>query len=326
MTFGRPLFLLLLLLIPVVAAARRVLRLRGGILYSHVPLADGLPRGRARWFWVSTALEVLAPVLLVVALAHPQKGESERRVISEGLDIMLAIDISGSMRAEDFRPGNRLDAAKSVAHEFIEARIDDRIGLVVFAADSYTQCPLTTDHPVLLELLGDVTFGEVKDGTAIGMALANSLARLKDVPAPSKLVILLTDGRNNAGLVDPLTAASMAKTMGVRVYTIGVGSEGEAPFPVDDPFLGRTHRMIPADIDDETLAAIADSTGGLTFRATDPAALATIFRKIDEMEERPVETIEHVSRRDVGAWALWPALAFLGLEGILRTTWLRRIP
>jgi Ca-activated chloride channel family protein len=205
-------------------------------------------------------------------------------------------------------------------------RPEDRMGLVVFAADSYTQCPVTVDHGVLLELLDDVSFGDIQDGTAIGMALANALARLKDVPAASKVVILLTDGRNNAGSVDPLTAASMAKVLDVRVYTIGVGSKGEAPYPVDDPVFGRRYVQVPADIDDTTLAAIADSTGGLYFRATDPEALATIFGKIDELERRPVEMSEHISRRDMGVWAIWPALGFLALEGLLGATVLRRIP
>jgi Ca-activated chloride channel family protein len=271
-------------------------------------------------------LEYAILILLIIVLARPQKGEAERKVVSEGLDIVLALDISGSMKAEDFRPGNRLDVAKKVAREFILGRPEDRMGLVVFAADSYTQCPVTVDHGVLLELLADVTFGDIKDGTAIGMALANSLARLKDVPAPSKVVILLTDGRNNAGSVDPLTAASMAKALDVRVYTIGVGSEGEAPYPVDDPVFGRRYVQVPADVDDATLAAIADSTSGLYFRATDPEALATIFAKIDEMERRPVQMTEYVSRRDLGVWAIWPALGFLGLSGLLGASWLRRIP
>jgi Ca-activated chloride channel family protein len=325
-TFGKPLFLLLLFLIPALAVARGMFRLRGGILFSHVGLVAGLPRGRAAWAWLPRALEYAILALLIIALARPQKGEAERKVVSEGLDIVLAVDISSSMKAEDFRPGNRLDVAKRVAREFIQGRVEDRIGLVVFAADSYTQCPVTVDHDVLLELLDDVTFGDIKDGTAIGMALANSLARLKDVPAPSKVVILLTDGRNNAGSVDPLTAASMARALSVRVYTIGVGSEGEAPFPVDDPVFGRRYVQVPADVDDMTLAAIADSTGGLYFRATDPEALAIIFTKIDEMERRPVEMAEYVSRRDLGVWAVWPALGFLALQGLLSLSWLRRIP
>lgn len=326
MTFGKPLFLLLLLLIPALVVVRSALRLRGGIFYSHLGLVSRLPRGRAGWVWVPRALEYAVLVLLVVALARPQKGEAEKKVVTEGLDIVLALDISGSMKAEDFRPGNRLDVAKRVAREFILGRPEDRMGLVVFAADSYTQCPVTVDHGVLLELLEDVSFGDIKDGTAIGMALANSLARLKDVPAESKLVILLTDGRNNAGSVDPLTAASMAKALDVRVYTIGVGSKGDAPYPVDDPVFGRRYVQVPADIDDATLAAIADSTGGLYFRATDTQALATIFAKIDELERRPVELMEHVSRKDMGIWAIWPALGFLALEGLLGASWLRRIP
>ncbi|MBD3335797.1 MAG: VWA domain-containing protein [Candidatus Eisenbacteria bacterium] len=326
MHFDRPLYLLLLALIPLLMLLRRSWRLRGGLLYSDVGLLQGLPRGRAQWAWVSTTLEWITMILLVIALAHPQKGEAERRVVSEGLDIILTIDISGSMKAEDFQPGNRLDVAKQVATDFVTARPQDRIGLVVFAADSYTQCPLTTDHPLLIDLLESVTFGDIKDGTAIGMALANSLARLKEIPAPSKVVILLTDGQNNAGAIDPLTAASMARSLGVRVYTIGVGSEGEAPYPVDDPVFGRRYVYVESSVDDATLSAVADSTGGLYFRATDASALESIFAKIDQMEVRPQELTEHISRRDVGSWAIWPALGCLALQGLLGGLWLRRVP
>jgi Ca-activated chloride channel family protein len=324
--FGKPAFLLLLLLLPLYWWLLRRRAAGGGLLFSRTAGLGDLPRGRARWVVLLPALEALALFLIVVALARPEFGEAERRVVSEGLDIVLALDVSGSMKAEDFQPGNRLDVAKRVARDFIQGRPEDRIGLVVFAADSYTQCPLTTDHAVLLDLLDQVDFGAVRDGTAIGMALVNSLARLKDIPAPSRVVILLTDGRNNAGVVDPLTAASMAKSLGVRVYTIGVGSEGDAPYPVEDPVFGKRYVYVPAEVDDATLAAIADSTGGLYFRATDPEALETIFARIDEMEVRPVETVEHTSRRDVGIWAIWPAAGLLSLSGLLGITWLRRLP
>ncbi|MBU1702459.1 MAG: VWA domain-containing protein [Candidatus Eisenbacteria bacterium] len=326
MNFGQPGFLLLLLLVPLLIVVRRTLRLRGGVLFSDVDLIKGLPIGRARLAWIPGVLEFTTLILLVIALAHPQKGESEQKVVSEGLDIILALDISGSMKAEDFQPKNRLDAAKIVAGDFILGRPEDRIGLVVFAADSYTQCPLTVDHKLLLELVDNVTFGEIRDGTAIGMALANSLARLKDIPAPSKVVILLTDGQNNSGTIDPLTSASMAKALGVRVYTIGVGTLGEAPYPVDDPILGRHYVNVPSAVDDVTLQAIADSTGGRYYRATDSRTLEMIFSEIDQLELRPQEMIEHISRKDVGVWAIWPALGCLMLQGFLTAFWFRRLP
>jgi Ca-activated chloride channel homolog len=271
-------------------------------------------------------VRTLVLLLLVVALARPRFGSREVEVTSEGIDIVLALDISGSMKAEDFQPHNRLYVAKQQAEKFIQGRKADRIGLVVFASNSYTQCPLTTDYSVLDRLLEEVDFGEIKDGTAIGMALANGVNRLKDIPSKSKVIVLLTDGRNNAGTVDPSTAADLARALGVRVYAIGVGTMEDAPYPVDDPVFGRRYVRLPAEVDDATLTKIAETTGGQYFRATDAEALDRIFRQIDQMEKTKVETREWMNYSDVGSYLALPALLLLLIEWILGATWLRKLP
>ncbi|MBM3316600.1 MAG: VWA domain-containing protein [Candidatus Eisenbacteria bacterium] len=293
------------------------------------PAPPALPRvaGRrahlARWL---PALRLLALAILVVALAGPRLGRARVVSHSEGVDIVLAIDISGSMRALDFPPGDRLEAAKEVARRFIAGRRGDRIGLVVFASSAYTQCPLTSDQGVLLELLDGIRIGDIADGTAIGMAVGTALNRLKAVPGESRVIILLTDGMNNTGALDPLTAAELARSLGVRIYTIGAGTRGTAPYPFDDPVFGRRIRQVEVDLDEETLRRIADVTGGLYFRATDAESLARIYERIDELEKRTVESSEYVEFRDVGAGFLWPALLLLLAELGLRATWLRRLP
>jgi len=293
------------------------------------PAPPALPRvaGRrahlARWL---PALRLLALAILVVALAGPRLGRARVVSHSEGVDIVLAIDISGSMRALDFPPGDRLEAAKEVARRFIAGRRGDRIGLVVFASSAYTQCPLTSDQGVLLELLDGIRIGDIADGTAIGMAVGTALNRLKAVPGESRVIILLTDGMNNTGALDPLTAAELARSLGVRIYTIGAGTRGMAPYPFDDPVFGRRIRQVEVDLDEETLRRIADVTGGLYFRATDAESLARIYERIDELEKRTVESSEYVEFRDVGAGFLWPALLLLLAELGLRATWLRRLP
>jgi len=293
------------------------------------PAPPALPRvaGRrahlARWL---PALRLLALAILVVALAGPRLGRARVVSHSEGVDIVLAIDISGSMRALDFPPGDRLEAAKEVARRFIAGRRGDRIGLVVFASSAYTQCPLTSDQGVLLELLDGIRIGDIADGTAIGMAVGTALNRLKAVPGESRVIILLTDGMNNTGALDPLTAAELARSLGVRIYTIGAGTRGMAPYPFDDPVFGRRIRQVEVDLDEETLRRIADVTGGLYFRATDAESLARIYERIDELEKRTVESSEYVEFRDIGAGFLWPALLLLLAELGLRATWLRRLP
>src|SRR6266850_1552864 len=224
-------------------------------------------------FRAVAVLPWLALTLAVLALARPQQGLKQSETETRGVDIVLAIDISPSMRAEDFRPRNRLFVAKETAREFIRQRPHDRIGLVAFAATAFTQCPLTLDHSVLLDLLDGLDFGMAEDGTAIGMGLATSVARLRESKTPSKVVVLLTDGQNNRGAIDPLTGAELAHALGIRVYTVLVGRGGVVPVPADDPVLGRRIEMVRMDVDEGALREIARRTGGRFFRATDPRAL-----------------------------------------------------
>ncbi len=328
MSLAHPWVLLLLLVVPASIALRWWWRwrLEGGVGLATPPgtTPPRTLRGTLqRWL---PLLRGLALAILVLALAGPRLGRTKIKSYSEGVDIVLALDISGSMRALDFPPGDRIAAAKQVARKFIEGRPGDRLGLVVFASNSYTQCPLTIDHQVLLTLLDAVQIGDIADGTAVGMAIGNALNRLRDVPGKSRVIVLLTDGMNNAGVLDPLTAANLARTMGVRIYTIGAGTKGQAPYPVEDPIFGRRVQYVEVDIDEETLMAIADATGGLYFRATDLESLQQVYQRIDELEKVKVETEEYVEYRDLGAYLLWPALALVLLEVVLSTTWLRRLP
>ncbi len=293
------------------------------------PSAEGLP---ARRGWRARAreglpfLRVVVFALLIAALARPLYGEREEIVVSEGIDIMLGLDISGSMRAEDFQPDNRLHVAKEVARRFIEGRKGDRIGLVVFASGAYTQCPLTTDYPVLLSMLDKVDFGDIKDGTAVGMAIATGANRLREAVSPSRVLVLLTDGRNNAGTVDPITAARLAKAVGVRIHTIAAGGTEDAPVPVDDPIFGRRYVRLPVQIDEESLKEVASITGGSYFRATDAGALEAIYRRIDAMEKTRVETRSYVDYSEFGGALLLPALLILLAELLLGAGPLRKLP
>ena len=270
------------------------------------------------------ACKVLAIVFLIIALARPQSSNSWQTYSSEGIDIVLGLDISTSMLARDFTP-DRLEAAKEVATKFILERPQDRIGLVVFAGESFTQCPLTTDQAVLVNLLREVQSGMIEDGTAIGLGLANAVNRLKDSPAKSKVVILLTDGVNNRGSIAPVTAAELAKTYGIRVYTIGVGTYGEAPYPVQTPF-GTQLQNIPVEIDEAVLKQIASVTGGQYFRATDNDKLQQIYNEIDQLEKSKVE-VKHFSKREEQYfWFGLVGMLLLLSEALLRYTLLRKIP
>ena len=244
---------------------------------------------------------------------------------AEGVDIIMVLDTSTSMRAQDFEP-NRFEAAREVAGEFIRGRVSDRVGLVVFAAKAFTQAPLTLDYSFLQQMLAEVEVGVIEDGTAIGTALAMAVNRLKETDAKSKVVILLTDGQNNRGEIDPVTAADVAEAVGVRVYTIGVGAHGEAPFIIDHPFAGRQRRMVPVEIDEEMLSSVAENTGGKYFRATNKEALSTIYDEIGELEKTKVEERIYTDHTERYASFLWPAFALLLLEILLSTTRLRRFP
>lgn len=269
-------------------------------------------------------LRILTIALLILVLARPQSTSSWENVSTEGIDIILALDISSSMLAEDFKP-NRLEASKEVAMEFIAGRPDDRIGLIVFSGESFTQCPLTTDHAVLMNLFQDIQSGMIEDGTAIGLGLANSVSRLKESNVKSKVIILLTDGVNNQGEIAPLTAAEIAHTFGIRVYTVGVGTIGTAPYPFKTAF-GIQYQNVPVKIDEEVLREIANLTDGKYFRAINNAKLREIYKEIDLLEKSKIE-VREVSRKteEFFLWALI-AMLLLSLEIILRLTVLRTNP
>jgi len=328
MSFAWP-WMLCLLPVPAVLLFLRLRyhrRLRPAAAYPDTRLLGSARGVRARLCAVLPWVRTLCLLLLVIVLARPRFGERQVEVTSEGIDVVVALDISGSMKAEDFQPKNRLWVAKEEAKKFIEGRPTDRIGLVVFAVNSYTQAPLTTDHEVLKTLIDQVDFGDIKDGTAIGMAIANGVNRLKDLPGRSRVLILLTDGRNNSGTIDPATAADLARSMRVRIYPIGVGSMEDAPYPVEDPFLGKRYVKLPAQVDDASLSRIAETTGGRYFRATDADALDRIFREIDGLEKTKVQTREWMNYSEVGSRLALPALLLLLLESVLGATWLRRLP
>ncbi|AEW21645.1 von Willebrand factor type A domain protein [Tannerella forsythia KS16] len=274
---------------------------------------------------VPFVLRMIAIALVIVILARPQSTNSWQNSSTEGIDIMMAIDISSSMLAQDLRP-NRLEAAKNVAAAFINGRPNDNIGLVVFSAESFTQCPLTTDHAILLNLFKNIQSGMIEDGTAIGLGLANAVSRIKDSQAKSKVIILLTDGSNNRGEIAPVTAAEIAKTFGIRVYTIGVGTKGEAPYPFRLPGGMIQTQMIPVDIDEPTLKQIATTTGGQYFRATDNASLKEIYSEIDQMEKTKISVREYSKKQEEYKNIALLLLALLLLELLLKHTLLKKIP
>lgn len=268
---------------------------------------------------------IIAIALLIVVMARPQSTNRWENVSTEGIDIMLCLDISQSMEAMDFKP-NRLEAAKDVAIEFISGRSNDRMGLVVFGEESFTQCPITTDHAVLINLFKDINTKMLGNGTAIGLGLANSVTRLKDSKAVSKVIILLTDGENNSGEIDPITAAEIARTFGIRVYTVGVGTIGTAPFKVTDPF-GRSQIVDQeVKIDEETLTEIAQMTDGAYFRATNNQKLAEIYAEIDKLEKSKIEVKEYSKKQEEYLFFALAAALLILLELILRNTYLRTVP
>lgn len=264
--------------------------------------------------------------LAIFSLARPQAVNREREHETKGVDIVISLDISGSMLAEDFKPENRLGVAKEEAGKFVRGRENDRIGLVVFAREAYTQCPLTLDYDILSHLLSEIQIGMIQDGTAIGMGLATAVNRLRESDARSKVIILITDGENNAGKIDPVTAAELAKTFGIKVYTIGVGRGGLVPFPVNDPLFGKRYVQAKVDIDEFTLKRIADITGGVFFRARDPRSLAEIYARINELERTEVRVHEYQSFDELFPYFLFPGLILLAAELILKNTLYLKIP
>jgi Ca-activated chloride channel homolog len=326
MRWDAPWFLLLLLAVPWLAwRARRPAAHRAALLWARTRGAWAASRG-AFLLRVVALLPWLALIVAVVSLGRPQQGIRQTETETRGVDIVLSIDLSPSMRAEDFRPHNRLYVAKQAAHDFIKSRDHDRVGLVAFAGTSFTVCPLTLDHDVLLELLDGLDFGLVEDGTAIGMGLATAVARLKESKTPSKVVVLLTDGQNNRGAIDPLTGAELARAFGIKVYTVLAGRGGVVPVPVDDPLLGRRVEMVKMDVDETTLRQISERTGGRFYRATDTRALEGIYSEIDRLERAPIRSVDYRDYQDVGPWLLgWAAIA-IALHALSVSTWAMRLP
>lgn len=295
------------------------------IFFSRVNmLKNKKPSIKVRLIETPLLLRIIAIIALIVALARPQSFSMGENVFTEGIDIGIVLDISGSMLAEDFKP-NRLEAAKKITSDFVSQRVSDQIGLVIFAREAFTQCPLTIDYSVLKTLLNEVKSGMVEDGTAIGNAIANGINRLKDSKAKSKVIILLTDGVNNSGEIDPRTAAEIARTYNIRIYTIGIGTIGNAPYPFQTPF-GIRYQMVPVEIDEPLLKFIAEETGGKYFRATDNKKLEKIYEEIDKLEKTKVEVTSYRSTTDHYFPWLVVGLFSLFFELIFRKTIFRRLP
>ena len=320
----------LLALAPLVLAAlwlrTRTARPGASIRYSAVDdvIATRTAKGRlARW--TPPFLRVLAMVALVVALARPQTGSTTENILTEGIDIVLVLDVSSSMLAEDLEP-NRLEAAKTVATDFVAGRRNDRLGLVAFAGEAFTQAPLTVDYGVVQSLMAELEVGMIEDGTAVGMGLATAVKRLQASEAESKVVVLLTDGRSNRGEIGPVTAAQMAQALGVRVYTIGAGSQGTARVPVQDPFGGTRYATMRVDIDETTLREVAELTGGQYFRATDTESLVAIYEEIDELERTEIEVENFTQYEEEFPLPLAAGFVLLMTELGLSATVLRKLP
>ena len=327
MSFANPEFLYALLVIPLLVLwyIKRHGAATSGLQYSTLlPFTSIPPTVKERLRHAPFFLRMLLLALLVVGFARPRTSSQGENMYTEGIDIAMLLDISGSMLAEDFKP-NRIEAAKQVAADFIDGRTTDRIGLVIFSGQSFTQCPMTTDYRVLKGLLRQVKPGMVEDGTAIGLAIAQGVNRLKDSKAKSKVMILLTDGVNNRGEIDPITAAQIAQTFGIRVYAIGVGTIGEAPYPVQTPF-GIRYQNVRVDVDEKTLQKIAEMTSGQYFRATNNRSLKAIYNEIDEMEKTRIEVKAYRSYAEMFYMWAFAGLAALLLEFTLSSMILRKVP
>jgi Ca-activated chloride channel family protein len=327
LTFANPEFLFLLLVIPGLIAWYFYRRRRNHADLQLSTLQGFSNMGRTLKVYLYYALYVfrlLAITLIIVALARPQTSLSRQDVSVEGIDLMIALDVSGSMLAMDFKP-DRLEAAKDVAMEFIDGRPNDRIGLVIFSGETFTQCPLTSDHSVLKNLYRDIHSGMIDDGTALGDGLATAVNRLRGSKAVSKVIILLTDGVNNMGALDPRSAAEIAKLYGIRIYTIGIGTLGQAPYPVQTPF-GMQTQMMEVKIDEPLMKEIASMTDGKYFRATNKDKLRAIYQEIDKMEKSKIDVTEFKKKKDEFFPLVLAAFLLLALEGLLRYLYLRNIP
>jgi Ca-activated chloride channel family protein len=331
MTFAHPYFLLLLLLVPVLAWWKGRRGEQSAFLYSSVKLVRGVADiSRMSAGKILLLLRWVVLACFIIALARPQRVESETTVKASGIDIVVALDLSGSMESEDFKwkgqSVNRLFIAKDTLKKFIERRSGDRIGLVAFAGRAYIAAPMTLDHDFLLQNLERLNLHTIEDGTAIGSALSAAINRLRDLVSKSKIVILMTDGQNNAGKIPPLTAAEAAQALGVKVYTIGVGTHGTAPWPHLNAFGQKVYVQVPVDIDEETLKAIAKKTGGEYYRADSTDTLRRIYDKIDQLEKTEVETKKYVHIDELFRWPAVTGLSLLLLEILLSHTVWRKLP
>ena len=320
--FASPHFLFALIIIPlfIVWYVLNCNKQQAYVRFTDTAFFDKLPKSWKTYMrHIVFVLEIAALSLFIIALARPQSSSKNQKVNVEGIDIMLAMDISSSMLAADLKP-DRLEASKAVASDFVIGRPDDRMGLVVFSGETFTQVPLTTDHGMMLNMLRDMKCGMLEDGTAIGDGLASAVSRLKDSEAISKVVILLTDGDNNAGSIDPATAAEMAKLFGIRVYTIGAGTRGMAPYPVHTPFGGVQYQQAPVTINEEILQHIANETGGKYFRAETKEKLQQIYDEIDKMERSKIEVTEFKRlHEEFYPFVIW-GLILLVVSFILKNT------
>lgn len=331
MIFRDPLFLVFLLVIPPLIYVYFRSRGTNQVVFPSLEALKKIkPSFAQRYRHILIILRSTAIVLFVIALARPQYGNKQTKVTTEGIDIVLAVDVSGSMLAEDFeiagRRYNRLHVVKQVVKDFIMKHTNDRIGLVVFAGRPYTQCPMTLDYGMLLQLLDKVEIGMVEDGTAIGSALGSSIERLKNTKAKSKVIILLTDGRNNSGEIDPFTAAEIARTFGIKIYAIGAGTKGLAPFPAFDIFGNKVMKQVKVDIDDDALREIAKITDGNYYRATDTESLKEIYGQIDKLEKTESDVTQYTEYNELFHYFLLSAFGLLFVELGLAKTKLRKIP
>jgi Ca-activated chloride channel family protein len=334
MTFANPYFLLLLLLLPLLAWLKGKRGRSPAFLYSSVKLVEGLTRARrSRAGGFLAALRWLSLAILIVALAQPRIIKSSTTVKASGVDIAVAFDLSGSMLSEDFvvkgQRVNRFNMARSVLKKFIDARPNDRIGLVVFASQAFIATPLTLDHEFLIENLNRLEIGSINENqTAIGDALSTAVNRLREVKSKSKIVILMTDGQNNAGKIQPLMAADAARALGIKIYTIGIGEQGTAPMPVGrNPYTGQmTYQNVPVDVDEDTLQKIAETTGGKYYRADNAEKFQQIYAEIDKLEKTEATINKYTEFKELFPWFVWAGLVLLLIELVLGQTIFRRLP
>ncbi len=325
-SFASPQWLYLLMLVPALMVwyVFRHKKLHPSLRLPEAGMLARIPKSpRVAFRHALFVLRMLALMVLIVAMARPQSSSRGQNVTVEGIDIVISLDISGSMLARDFRP-DRMEAAKELAAEFIKSRQGDRIGLVIFSGESFTQVPLTTDHNVVLNMLTTIKSGMIEDGTAIGDGLATAVARLRESTAISKVIILLTDGVNNSGSIDPVTAAEMAKLFGVRVHTVGIGSYGTAPYPVQTPF-GIQLRDVPVEIDEALMQDISDRTDGRYYRATDNQKLREVYQEIDRLERSKIDVTEFSRKKEEYMPLMMLALFLIAMEFLLRNTLFRSI-